>query len=224
MSTQTKVVLGLIALGVGLSIFLATCHSNPTVTVIRHDTLWKDHFIYDTMKGGKIDTPQTVIKYVHTDRDTSMHVYVYHDTLKIVQHDTVTNTIAPEFITEFPQSPKLILGEFRKQEIVLNLLGIDGQIVSKSYVPDYENYNYEFSSSELKFYPIPKSKAIPNFFKSVRSESFMYTTYNPFTNGATVRIDYSLMYKKFGLIGMAQFSTDQTPHPNVGIGLRVQLK
>lgn len=229
-SNTTKTVLIVLVVGIIISLVVWKCNSKstPPLTnqVVIHDTIRKTYYLHDTTKGAQILVPQFVTQYdTIRELDTSIHVRVFHDTISLVQHDTVKFTISPAFLTLFPQSPKILLGEFSQNNLSLNLLGIDGQVVTKQYVPDFTKYNYEFSGSELKFYPINKpGNFISKGLNQLTTTSFLSTTYNPFTQGATIKLDYNIMYKKIGLTAWGQVNTDQVPHANVGVGLRVQLK
>lgn len=230
MSNTLKTVILILLGGAIASFFIWKCNSvkNPDVlSPIVHDTIVKKFYIHDTIKGATLVIPTYVTKYDSIPYlDTSVHVRVLHDTIKLVKHDTTTTLISPAFLILFPQSPKLLLGEFGQNNISLNLLGIDGQIVTKQYATDFTQYNYEFSGSELKFYPIKKqgTNFLSGIMKDITTTSFLSTTYNPFTQGATMKIDYNIMYKKIGATVWGQFSSDQVPHLNSGIGLRVQIK
>lgn len=230
LSNTQKTVLAVIIVGILISLVVWKCNSNTTPTLtnqaVTHDTIRKTYYVHDTTQGATIVVPQFVTQYdTIRERDTSLHLTVYHDTIHITHHDTVKFTIAPDFLTLFPQSPKLLLGEFSSNNLSLNLLGIDGQVVTKQYTPDFTKYNYEFSGSELKFYPIKKTgNFITQGLSQLTTSSFMTTTYNPFTQGATIKLDYNVMYKKIGATIWGQVSTDQVPHANAGVGLRVQLK
>lgn len=230
MSNTLKTVIALLVGGAVASFFIWKCNSvkNPdVVNPIVHDTIVKKFYIHDTIAGSIKLVPNYVTRYDSIPyRDTSVHVKVNHDTIMLTKHDTITTLISPAFLTLFPQSPKLLLGEFGQNNISLNLLGIDGQIVTKQYTTDFGKYNYEFSGSELKFYPIkkPGTNFLSGIMKDITTTSFLSTTYNPFTQGATMKIDYNIMYKKIGATMWGQFSSDQVPHLNSGIGLRVQIK
>lgn len=227
MSTQTRTTLIILAIGIAICIFIVKCGSNPppAIDLVTHDTTIKKVFVHDTIKST-LDIP-TKVTYYDTirEKDTSLHLLVYHDTLKIIKHDTVKETINPDFITLFPESPKLILGEFSNNSISLNLLGIDGKVVGKQFNTDYSKFNYEFSGSELKFYPIKKTgNFIQQGLTALTTTAFMETYYNPINNGAIMRLEGNIMYKNFGISGYMKFSTDEVPKFNTGIGVRVQIK
>lgn len=226
MTTETKTILAFVVVAaiISLCVWKCTKPKEPPI-LITHDTVIKRIFVYDTIKGTTIQIPQRVTYYDTSVRhDTSLRVLILNDTLVITKHDTIIRKISPDFITAFPDAPKLILGEFSKNSISLNLQGIDGHIVTKDYIPNYSKFQYEFSGNELRYIPLPGTTGISGFFKKIKTDAYMSTTYNPFTNGATMRIDGSLMYKRLGLTVFGSFSTDQTPKLNSGIGFRVKMK
>lgn len=226
MSTQTKTTLIIAGLCILACIFIIKCGNNPNpIDLVTHDTTIKKVFVYDTIKST-IDIP-TKVTYYDTipEKDTSLHVLVFHDTIRLVKHDTLIQEINPAFLTLFPTSPKLILGEFSNNSIALNLLGIDGSVVSKQYNTDYTKFNYEFSGSELKFYPLKKAgNFIQQGLAALTTTAYFETYYNPINNGAIMRLEGNIMYKTFGVSGYMKFSTDEIPKFNTGIGVRVQLK
>jgi len=224
-----KLNIALIVLGIGIitSLIVWQCNKKKTPippVVIVHDTVMKRYFVYDTTKGAVIQIPERVTYYDTTwIHDTTLQVEMYHDTILLKTHDSAYASYNTAFLEAYPTSPKLILGEFSPTKISLSLMGSNGTIIGKDYTTDYSKYNYEFSGTELKFYPIKQESGLSKLGKNFSFPVFMSTTYNPVTNGATLRLDGSIMYGKIGATIFSSFSTDQIPHANAGIGLKVQL-
>lgn len=227
MSTSTKLVIILGTLGILISVLVWKCSPpKPSpVDLVTHDTVEKKIYIHDTTKGSVLDIPTKVTIYDTIPGDALIQLELMHDTLKLVKHDTVLQEVNSNFLTLFPTSPKLIFGQFTTNSITLNLLGIDGKVVGKQYNTDYSKFNYEFSGSELKFYPLKKTgNFIQQGLAALTTSAFMETYYNPIDKGATMRLEYNIMYKRIGATTHFTFSTDQIPHANIGLGVRVQLK
>lgn len=226
MSTATKITLTVLGIGVIISLLIWKCNNKPIVPIpITHDTVIVRTLRIDTVKDSKLEIP-TVVTYYDTvyKRDTSLSLLILHDTVKLVKHDSVIRNISSVFLEAYPASPKIILGEFGQNNISLTLLNTDGMAFTKKYTPDFSKYNYEFSGSELKFYPIKNESNVQKALSKFTTQVFLSTTYNPFTNGATLRVEGSIMINKIGATIFNSFSTDQNPKFNTGIGLKVQLK
>lgn len=229
MSNSTKWTL--ILSGVGIVIILLClkfCKSNPIIPVdlTIHDTVVKKFYIHDTVKGATIVIPTKVTYYdsIPIIQD-SAYVMVYHDTIRIMKHDTIEKEVSADFIKLFPESPKLIIGRFYPNVIALNLLQTDGNIVTKQYTIDYSKFYYEFLGTELKSYPIPKTgNFITQGLKAFTTTSSFSTFYNPFTQQAMSQLDYMINYKAISAGAMGQFTTGSINPFFGGIGIRVKIK
>lgn len=227
MSTATKWVLILGGIAILICILIVKCGNNltPSIDTTTHDTVIKKVFVYDTVKAP-IDVPTLVTQYITVpQRDTVATLLILHDTIRIYHIDTLEHEIPATFITTFPESPKLILGEFSTNSLSLNLLGTDGLLVKKQWNVDYSKYSYEFSGTELHNYPLPKTEnIISRTINQFTTSSYMYAYYLPFTQGATIKLDYTIAYKRLGLGVYGSFTTSTLPLFSAGIGLRAQIK
>lgn len=229
MSNTTKTIIIVLVIGVLLSLLLYTCNQNRLLksqnVVYVHDTTKKDVYIHDTTKGTVVYVPNHQI-YYDTVKDDHVSKVVF-DTLKKTLYliDTlrsyVLDSFNTNFLTRYPQSSKLILGKFDNTTTRLDLLNTNGEMESKIYQVDYSKHRYEFFNNQLRQIDTTFKGS---FWKQIYTESYIYTTYNPFTQGANIRVDYSLMYKGIGITAFGGLSTDQTPNFNGGIGLKAKIK
>lgn len=242
MSTETKIpfwspnktLFVIIVLGILLSVFVWQCTKRMQVSASYpvHDTVYKKVYLLDSTKGGTTLIPNKQVYYdtipipiYDTIKVVMSSDDKQHDTLKLYKHDTLLKVISSAFLVNYRDAKKLVFGKFTVNSLQLDLYGTDGKMQSKIYGLNYDRYRYEFNGTELKQFGADDSThGLNRFFKQITMESYLATTYNPFTNGATVRLDYSLMYKGIGAIVFGSWSTDQTPHGNAGIGLKVKLK
>ena len=229
-TTQAPSVLSRVVLGIGIiAIFIAVavvkCGNSPVpVNLSTHDTFYKERYHYDTIPG-KVDIPTQLVRYIHDSiPDSSLVVQVYHDTVYISKHDTVKQVISPAFLTLFPTAPKLVMGDFSINSIDMNLLGTDGHMVTKQYNVDYSKYTYAFYNNELHTIPRPKGNLIQQMLNPVTTSSYLYAYYLPIRKGATIKLDYTIAYRRLGVGVFGALTTTATPIFEAGIGLRAQIK
>lgn len=226
MSKQTKTIL--IVSGIAILCFIVFWLCNkpkpqPSLPIpVKTDTIHKTVYIPDTIKsGGASIPPQTVTLYQKVPVYLTVHdTTLIHDTFGIPSLRVDTLRITGKF-----NMPQIILGRFYKDSLTLDLF--DGtQILSRTWPVNYDGYRYQFWNDKLAAYPYtPKNgNPVKSFLNAITTESYLYTTYNPFTKGAQIRLDYSITYKKVALYTFGQISTDQSPTVNAGVGLKLKLK
>lgn len=239
MSNTTKTVLAVLFVGLFISLFLYQCNTIRDLKAQAildaktriHDTSYLPFYPMDTSVSKIPDIiPNHQINYDSIPKtgnytlkcDTTINnpvLILYRDS---IAHDTVKLP----FLTEYPYNKKLILGKFDRSSVRFDLLGIDGKMESKFYYVDYSRYRYEFVSNQLRsFDTLKTSTNLQTLLRSFNTESYLYTTYNPFYKGADIKLDYSLMYKnKIGVTAFGQFSTYQSPILSAGIGIKAKIK
>lgn len=234
--SPNKTLFVIILLGIGMSLFVWQCTKRlqAKATLEVHDTVYKKVYLIDSTNGGTTLIPNKQIFYdtIPIPIYDTIKVYISQndgnrnlDTIKLYYHDTVLKVIASAFLANYRDSKKFVFGKFELGSMKLDLYGTDGKMETKMYTTNYDKFRYEFNGTELKQFDTQDSaKGLNKFFNNIKAESYLSTTYNPFTNGATVRMDYSLMYKGIGATVFGSWSTDQTPHGNAGVGLKVKIK
>lgn len=231
-STLIVPIISLLLVGVLSSVIIGQCHQlkveESQNKVIVHDTIEKARYVYDTLPGTII-TPTHVIIYdtIENIRDGMLDSIIEayeHDTLKVFIHDTLITQYTPLFLKLFPKAPKLIDSRFSKDSIRFDVLDDNGQLHTKIYNPDFNNFTYEFLNGELRSTPVPGVPFLSSLPKLFTTEGYIASTFNPLARTAMLRVDYSLMYK--GWIGGTVYGQLRTnvPFGDAGIGLRVKFK
>jgi hypothetical protein len=223
---------------------------NPLTRIT--DTLWRDRFYLDTTTPTIPVKPNVVTKYLHDYeavdnqskwKDINLdsiavgdnqifivdskgnHKWVTVDSLKKLYSDTIASSL-PNWLVE---------GRFSQDS--LSLIFFDGiQHTKKEWLMDYDKYKYLFRDGELGLIANPQNPTepfiigrdgltnlapkIPKF----TTEANSYFSYNPFNKSARVAVDYSVLYKRFGLYTFIDFRTVQTTPVDFGVGVKVKLK
>lgn len=228
MSSNTKLILALAGVGILLSLCLYQCKVNKDLknqVVLVHDTTYiKGNIPIDTTKGSIKVIPVHVIYY---DTLQGPKYIIRLDTVQQILYLTkdslIHDTISVAFLEHYPKTPKLTFGSFRPNQIRLDLIYPFGGQVTKEYSVDYSKHRYEWYNDEL--HSIDTSELSNSFWANIKTDAYLYTTYNPIYKGTNFMVDYSLMYKgNFGLTAFAALSTYQSPALSGGIGLKVKIK
>lgn len=231
MSSNTKIVLALLVVGILISLCIYQCKLNTdlknqlSVGPPIHDTSHLPGLLpIDTTKGSQKVVPTHQIYY------DSIPIFIkggiIFDTIRrevvITRDSVVYDTIKYAFLLQYPHADKIISGKFSQGIAKFDLQDRSGQVESKVYTVDYSKYRYEFFNNELRSVDtITKSP----FWSQFKTESFIYTTYNPFYQGASFSMDYSLMYQgRIGAYIRGSLSTYQTPIGSLELGLKARIK
>lgn len=231
MSSKTKLVLALLVVGILISLCVYQCKLNtdlknqlsagPPI----HDTIRVPGLLpIDTTKGSQKVIPTHVIIYdsIPVFFDWGVKVDTVEKEVLVYKDSTVYDTIKYAFLLQYPNADKFISGKFSQGIAKFDLMDRAGQVESKVYTVDYSKYRYEFYNNELRSVDtLTKSP----FWSQFKSESFIYTTYNPFYHGASFSMDYSLMYQgRIGPYVRGSLSTYQRPLGSLELGLKARIK
>lgn len=215
-------------------LYFSKCRADNKLTPITYipDTVYRQSYIHDTFAGKTIKVPPVIVTE-YLDRlqtDTLFQVTVNSDTIFLIS-PTITDTFYSSFLTNYPNSSKLLYGRFGGDSLTLDLLHKDGTVKKKQYLPDYAHYLYEFVDDDLRAIKIKNTSLGQKAIKNIHNESYLYTTYNPFDKNFKAQLDYSLMYKRFGIYGYGAIMSPPLPisiNPrfkgDAGVGIKIKLR
>lgn len=239
-SLTLNVLLGAIIL-ILLALLLNKCGNNkPTYipnnpqTVVPRDTITKKVYVYDTITRYITIVPPSVTKYVTipqidsnawvkdyvgTDTD-NIHFFTWDKGIDIPSPKRDSLQVSATFLYGFPNNPKIIKNTISRDSITYDLFYPSGEIFTKSYPINTQNYSYVWENDHLKALDALPIKVKPK----LHGESYVYTTYNPFQHSAILSVDYAITYKKLALYTKAYVSVNQLPSNGVEAGLRLKLR
>lgn len=230
MSNTTKTIIALLVVGVLISLLFYECGQNKALKdqIAQsniHDTTHVPGLLpIDTTKGAVLVKPTHQIYYDSIPIFYKVGVYLdtVHRLIVETKDSVVYDTIKYAFLLQYPHADKIISGKFSQGIAKFDLQDRSGQVESKVYTVDYSKYRYEFFDNQLRSVDTLQGT---NFWSQFSSESFFYTTYNPFYHGVSFSADYSLLYKgRIGAYVRGAISTYQTPVASLEIGLKTKIK
>lgn len=148
-----------------------------------------------------------VLKYLQPEKEyvniiKPEKVYIYKtDTMKldsIVIHERIVNTYIKDsmyssfnigYLTNFPNSEKLIQLNLTQKELGLSLVALDGQVINKKYPLNLVNYKYLYTDGNMTY----KKK----FNLSLSAAYYI----RPMLNLHDINIDLSVKTNKINYIG-----------------------
>jgi len=215
----------------GIIIFLLKDCKNE-----KGDPYWKDpNFKTDTIKVDKPYAvkgdsfpykvpPLIIIKY---EKDTSNKnsIKCINDSLiKVI--DSLGNQLSQinkSFLTQFPNSYKLIGGFFSLDTLKLDLLDVTGNISTQFYPVDYQNYDYQWYNDKMR------AREISYISSSGQSKQKQFSLYGNVGYGLlskkpmlSMSGDYSI--KRFKLSAEPSISIQQNPELNVDLKLGYKIR
>lgn len=202
----------------------------PVQLQTKTDTIYRDRFIPDTSKNGRLLLPITIYKYQEKIKYINK---ITHDTVNISTIDSFPVWVRDTLFTQAPsridwrKTNHLIQGKFYRDSLALSLIDSSGEITKYVYKTEYDNFRYEFfnDGSRLKMNSISTTKLnLHKLFKPVFS-SYVYLTYSPFySTGIKTSVDYYLDFNRVGIGGMTSISNLESPHVITYFGVRYKLK
>jgi hypothetical protein len=216
-----------------LSFFLGRCNrggnTDPVLFPTETTYVFKDRYIYDTLKEGKF---KPVLPQITVYRDR----YIY-DTLwgiqvgdTIFRKDTVfkvvdnTNKIIGQynknFLTFKPKNPKLIQGKFQAKQAELTLVKPDGKLQTMTYPMDLSKYYYVWENYEMKAVALKQPLSIR---LKLKAEGSFGVTYSPFSQSTRVDAQGTIWIRNLGLTSYSEFNVGQKPLIDTRVGVRVRF-
>lgn len=132
-------------------------------------------------------------------------------------------------IRDFINSSKLnlIAGNFKKNQITLDLMDIEGNVKTKVYSVDYNINQYYYDgegvrSERLKHTLIPTTKLESP--KALFTTGYVSAHYNPFNKTTRAEVEYYLFYGRVGILNRVSIDVSSNPQPAYRIGLTYRFK
>lgn len=155
------------------------------------DTVFKDRYFESPTPYKDIQIPKTLIVY-KTRVDTVYSVRLSGDTITLYFKTNLNLNkqlqLNTQYLTQFPESDKLISLDLTKKKLSLGLVTLTGEVIEKIYPVDLNGYNYRYVNQTLTY----KKKSI--FTKIKPTVEYMYRPLNNFHD-----VNIGLIYKT-GLI------------------------
>lgn len=167
--------IAVVALILVVIFFLGSKRKNPDFnqkTVYLTDTVYVDRFIEVEPEYRNSQKPQVVTIY-KTDTVEVERVVMVRDTVTLVLKDSTKLNFNSNFLTQFPNSDKLIQLRFSQDNLSLGLVNPQGVVFSKDYPIDTRFLNYNYVNNNLTW-------ERKNFFS--RIQPLVQTTIRPLNN------------------------------------------
>lgn len=88
--------------------------------------------------------------YVHTlDTIEILNIIYHNDTIKLLYPDSSFISVSPQFLSQFPNSSKLIQFLLTDTDLKLGLLNTDGKLFEKVYSIDTDKYSYNYFEDNM---------------------------------------------------------------------------
>lgn len=88
--------------------------------------------------------------YVHTlDTIEILNIIYHNDTIKLLYPDSNFISVSPQFLSQFPNSSKLIQFLLTDTDLKLRLLNTDGKLFEKVYSIDTDKYSYNYFEDNM---------------------------------------------------------------------------
>ena len=88
--------------------------------------------------------------YVHTlDTIEILNIIYHNDTIKLLYPDSSFISVSSQFLSQFPNSSKLIQFLLTDTDLKLGLLNTDGKLFEKVYSIDTDNYSYNYFGDNM---------------------------------------------------------------------------
>lgn len=151
--------------------------------------------------------PKIVVEYTPPDIHTSISL---NDSL-ITVIDSLKKelyTINALYLKLYPTASKLIYGEFNRDSIRLDLLGINGEVTTNYWGTNYQRFTYQYRDGQLRAESVPALDERKYF-----TEVYGYAGYS--LGGPTLGADAALYKAKWRLGANAFMTIRQQPTFNL---------
>lgn len=132
-------------------------------------------------------------------------------------HGMITK-INPTFLKFKSEREKLIAGYFSKDTLKLDLLKVDGNLVSTLYMVDYNRYRYLITEGSLSTIAIPYHEKT-----KVHSNLYLTAGYQALQKYAITSLDYRLQVSRVIFEAEAKSSIQEIPHFELNAKIGYQL-
>ena len=78
-----------------------------------------------------------------------LNIIYHNDTIKLLYPDSSFISVSPQFLSQFPNSSKLIQFLLTDTDLKLGLLNTDGKLFEKVYSIDTEKYSYNYFEDNM---------------------------------------------------------------------------
>ena len=78
-----------------------------------------------------------------------LNVIYHNDTIKLLYPDSSFISVSPQFLSQFPNSSKLIQFLLTDTDLKLGLLNTDGKLFEKVYSIDTDKYSYNYFEDNM---------------------------------------------------------------------------
>ena len=180
--------------------------------------------IPDDTAGYKPIKPKSQTEYKPEPKIVVQVVQCSTDSLTLIL-DSLKSQILKiplNFITSFPQNPKLISGYFSKDTLSLDLFYPDGSSLQHLYQMDYDNYRYKYSSKSLKAEKIERNPdKLAN--RKAYSEIYINSGIVSYTPSLFLSMNHQFYHKKLKIETIASYLiTPNIPMLSLGVGYKLK--
>lgn len=170
----------------------------------KSDTLYVNKYLTPEKEYVYTSIPTTVIKYKH-DTVRLDSVVIKDKIIKTYLKDTLYSQFNMGYLTNYPKSEKLIQLSLTNKNLDLSLVTLNGEVISKSFIINTENYNYLYTNNNLTF---------KNKFRLCLSAAYYI---RPVVNMHDINIDLSVKTGKLQYIGGMNLFYYPNYKTNIGI-------
>lgn len=129
------------------------------------------------------------------------------------------DSISRLYITQFISASKLIYGSFKSDTLTLDLLGIDGSLITSVYPVNYARFSYQYRDGRFLAQPNKPKKVVSNF----NGVLYGYAGYAFTSKAPNIGLDYSLSKGKIRLQANTFITVEQSPEFYLGLNAGYKL-
>jgi hypothetical protein len=130
----------------------------------------------------------------------------------------VAHVIDPDFLTQYPNTSKLLGARFTSDSLTLDLMGTDGTVGSHLWLVNYPQYSYQWDGEQMRTLrntPLLPSKK-PH---KLNHAGYVHGGYNVLPSAGYARFDYFMEYRRFTFNLSAGSTISNNPQPELKAGL-----
>lgn len=153
--------------------------------------------------------PKVVINY--TPAENGNFINFTDSVLRVL--DSMGKSIAnidPNYLKQYPLSPKILKGFFDSDSLSLDLLNIDGKISTLGYTVNYDRFEYQFLNGQLSAKEVMKPK-INSKPQSFSGGLYLNAGYSWLDKNPNIGINHQFNFKRLQLSNEALLFINQNP-------------
>ena len=181
--------------------------------------------VLDSRPTHIITVPEKIIERFDRESPLNRQLILGKDSLiQVVDSlNKVISKIDTDFLTNYPQNPKLIWGSFSIDTLKFDLLNTDGLISSHLWIADYSRYKYTWSQGSLTTVRLPTKIPKKKFISLLQHHLYTHIGYEIPLQAGYIQGAYYLSWKNITFATQLGVTLQRTPtlEAKVGLGYKI---